>query len=103
MRISDWSSDVCSSDLDALQHGVGRQDALPLRRGDAGSGFPSGDLSELDADGGDPGDDPRTPEIEAHRLDEEIGRATCRERVWSVRVDVGGRRLHKKKTNEVHL
>src|SRR3546814_8697162 len=30
MRISDWSSDVCSSDLDALGHGVAAQDAAAV-------------------------------------------------------------------------
>src|SRR3546814_16433557 len=30
----------------------------------------------------------------------EIGRASCRERVWSVRVDLGGRRIIKKKNKE---
>src|SRR3546814_13960037 len=32
----------------------------------------------------------------------EIGRASCRERVLSVRVDLGGRRIIKKKNNDTH-
>src|SRR3546814_13018287 len=31
----------------------------------------------------------------------QIGRALCRERVVSVSVDLGGRRIHKKKTKEI--
>src|SRR3546814_16188134 len=33
MRISDWSSDVCSSDLDAAQHGAAFGKAAHLRDG----------------------------------------------------------------------
>src|SRR3546814_5400901 len=35
MRISDWSSDVCSSDLHALAHQVGDETSRAYRRGDA--------------------------------------------------------------------
>src|SRR3546814_18550223 len=33
----------------------------------------------------------------------QIGRASCRERVWSVRVDLGGRRIIKKNNKRKHL
>src|SRR3546814_11196350 len=36
MRISDWSSDVCSSDLVGVQHDVGVQRELAARSDDAG-------------------------------------------------------------------
>src|SRR3546814_3292450 len=71
MRISDWSSDVCSSDLAKRGlHGPLRsivRDAQCLRE------IP-------------PGRD----------CMQEIGRASCRERVCQVRVDLGGRRIIKK-------
>src|SRR3546814_7725371 len=73
MRISDWSSDVCSSDLvDAVQRSQGRQHVPPLEavmdgrdhqvegvRRDAG-------VLDLHAEG---------------RAAAQIGRASCRERV----------------------
>src|SRR3546814_15359068 len=74
MRISDWSSDVCSSDLSRLLRPASRLLKRPRRKGLG---------------------------LSADRLDvsagwKEIGRASCRERV-SVRVDLGGRRIIKKK------
>src|SRR3546814_19943256 len=79
MRISDWSSDVCSSDLTVVvaqrvRSGFGdlhRQDRSLLRS-------PAGQ---------------RTANAGTR-----IGRASCRESV-SVRVDLGGRRIIKKKKN----
>src|SRR3546814_17856127 len=70
MRISDWSSDVCSSDLRDIrgQHGrrhAGGDGAEPVAKPDAGD------------DGGAlwcGGDDRRAG-------DRQIGRASCRERV----------------------
>src|SRR3546814_16699234 len=77
MRISDWSSDVCSSDLFVHEFLVGHRPA---------------------ADSGHDG---------AVVVENEIGRASCRERVVSVRVDLGGRRIIKKKkmctSKEAHL
>src|SRR3546814_18238425 len=112
MRISDWSSDVCSSDLplDATQY------ALLTRLAESQRPLVATLLAE---------DAPLTSTPEAylklhllsHRLakphglnltgifpllpnvawtNQEIGRASCRERV-SVRVDLGGRRIIKKK------
>src|SRR3546814_16898960 len=75
MRISDWSSDVCSSDLPSGGDGGPR---LRARRGRGGVG-----------DGG--------AQRAASTAHGEIGRASCRERVCQVRVDLGGRRIIKKK------
>src|SRR3546814_6900153 len=81
MRISDWSSDVCSSDL-------------VLRKGD-----------RLEAVARHVTLQPAERRIEAGREAVkglgprlEIGRASCRERVGSVRVDLVGRRIIKKKS-----
>src|SRR3546814_7661294 len=88
MRISDWSSDVCSSDLAALEpvvgeHGGHRDDEaerghdqrLTDRTGDRVDRRLAGrtDLDEraIDADN-------RTKQADERR---EIGRASCRERV----------------------
>src|SRR3546814_15385084 len=75
MRISDWSSDVCSSDLSSFLFSafVG---AVVYTLFEACRGITA---------------------IYAKR---EIGRASCRESV-SVRVDLGGRRIIKKK-NTIH-
>src|SRR3546814_14131856 len=68
MRISDWSSDVCSSDL---QHREAPHSGADSARGAS---------------------QPQDRFAEQHQ----IGRASCRESV-SVRVDLGGRRIIKKK------
>src|SRR3546814_10522216 len=74
MRISDWSSDVCSSDLrpDAKEGAM-------VERGD------------------DPCDHQRRIVARDGGEEIEIGRASCRERVCQVRVDLGGRRIINKK------
>src|SRR3546814_10971510 len=89
MRISDWSSDVCSSDLWAEpllflpRHLRTLVDAEPRR--------------------GSPREFKHRRHLAAahHRFerfgDSEIGRASCRERVCQYRVDLGGRRIIKKK------
>src|SRR3546814_14411549 len=85
MRISDWSSDVCSSDLnpadlgfafDPLEPAAGGVNSIEERRLD-GFALVQGKSARLTW--------------------EEIGRASCRERVCQ-RVDLGGRRIIKKKT-----
>src|SRR3546814_21064141 len=83
MRISDWSSDVCSSDLGTEQR-PGHQRAPLIVVA----------LHKL-------GQHRHRHGLVLRRLDEgeQIGRASCRERV-SVRVDLGGRRLIKKKIKE---
>src|SRR3546814_19514774 len=83
MRISDWSSDVCSSDLYAA-----------VRVGDRGQ--PVADLvDERVVEGVDTGENVQRVQY-GGRL--EIGRASCRGKSVSVRVDTGGRRIIKKKT-----
>src|SRR3546814_19781898 len=81
MRISDWSSNVCSSDLQRRlqQHQRAGDIGLDERRRAV-------DRAVDMAFGGQVVDRRR-----------QIGRASCRERVWSVRVDLGGRRIIKKK------
>src|SRR3546814_8150576 len=72
MRISDWSSDVCSSDLD-LHHGrAHRPGGSGDEHGIARFGLGDRKQSEI-------GSHPRHPELAEKRL--EIGRASCRERV----------------------
>src|SRR3546814_8083977 len=89
MRISDWSSDVCSSDLELASHGYDHQRVFAM----TADRF-AADLKKTRAILEDLGGvairgyrapsfsiDTRTPW--AHPvLAEQIGRATCRERVW---------------------
>src|SRR3546814_14494644 len=111
MCISDWSSDVCSSDLIALI------DALPERRRRIVrmrklDGYSQREISQQ------LGVSESIVENEIHqgvravlrawrdgeaRAEAKIGSASCRERVVSVRVDLGGRRLIKKKTYRKEL
>src|SRR3546814_1776309 len=69
MRISDWSSDVCSSDLNAgREHGVA--DVL------------AGVVGDRPAALGRDADHPARPAIFGEQIvDIKIGRASCRERV----------------------
>src|SRR3546814_10893663 len=76
MRISDWSSDVCSSDLlyirdpsAALMYWHNRSKSLEAFQG---PWLKSGDKYTCDADG---------YYTYAGRSDDKIGRASCRERV----------------------
>src|SRR3546814_14079353 len=90
MRISDWSSDVCSSDLQPVR--TGRR----LWQSDRNQSWrrhfdPLWSYVQADC-----GAEPARTTRAGHRPDE-IGRASCRERVCSVRVDLGGRRIIKKK------
>src|SRR3546814_14254116 len=102
MRISDWSSDVCASDLSLLRHAF----------------FEAAEAQAVDDEGGDRGRD--RPEREVQRLDDiaiafehalhQQDRADGEEAVLadrksvvegksvSVRVDHGGRRIIKKQT-----
>src|SRR3546814_14719488 len=96
MRISDWSSDVCSSDLDNAPDDT----SIPIA---GGSSRPLGELRDLISiergqkiayvtDVGDTAanrsaiqalaNDADTFFIEASFSPAEIGRASCRERVW---------------------
>src|SRR3546814_19890412 len=98
MRISDWSSDVCSSDLisDDLHVGMG----MRRKPGTSGDGVvvPHPDRAPTHAGGIII---IREGEMMAGVKPAKIGRASWRERVCSGRVDPGGcRRLKKKKNNE---
>src|SRR3546814_15642546 len=92
MRISDWSSDVCSSDLKLLDIGQQGDDiVLVTRRHGHGNG---GRIERL---GGGPA------EILVDRLGHPGGGRADRKSVVygksvSVRVDPGGRRILKKQT-----
>src|SRR3546814_20679686 len=91
MRISDWSSDVCSSDLKAIA-----LSAFAALTACGGGGDDAAENIEASAD-----NQADMLEMEAENL-MEIGRASCRERVWQ-RVDLGGRRIiNKKKTTRTH-
>src|SRR3546814_13206179 len=100
MRISDWSSDVCSSDLFAVRVHAGHFGGFAADQGAAGQFATAGDA--LDHGGGGVHVQLAAGEVveEEQRLgtlhQDEIGRASCRESV-SVRVDLGGRRIIKKK------
>src|SRR3546814_1175314 len=79
MRISDWSSDVCSSDLFGVRAPIAG--TLPVREASAPSGAdaaPSAGKRLVAGDDCDGGVPRGTPSAGAA---EEIGRAACRERV----------------------
>src|SRR3546814_3816933 len=89
MRISDWSSDVCSSDLEAAiaaltsVKGIGRWTAeiyllFALGRPDV---LPAGDLALCVAAQHLKGLETRPSPRTMAALAEEIGRASCRDRV----------------------
>src|SRR3546814_2868227 len=84
MRISDWSSDVCSSDL-----------RLASLRAEGGPLVPVIITSSSNINLPAP---THLMNLEKFRRSK-IGRASCRESVVSVRVDLGGRRIIKKKIN----
>src|SRR3546814_9183327 len=83
MRISDWSSDVCSSDLDSyivefyshvmhlVSNVIGRLDPAKDALDALFAGFPAGTVSGA----------PKVRACEIIAELEQIGRASCRERV----------------------
>src|SRR3546814_6822204 len=84
MRISDWSSDVCSSDLSAIVKALlgqpgGDGAALRVVRGEQRDAVLEGKLDRL-ADGDRIGAQLGTGDLAAGTI-HEIGRASCRERV----------------------
>src|SRR3546814_11903817 len=104
MRISDWSSDVCSSDLDADDV---REGPLPDAPADAGPGPLLVGFRQSEADGSKALDDLRRhARVLAHHPILAALADTCCQRdrksvvqgkSVSVRVDRGGRRLINKK------
>src|SRR3546814_3498493 len=84
MRISDWSSDVCSSDLDLVRHRIARREHQD-RRGEGAVAQLARDAQAIELG---------EPDVEEHQVGltiegelqagvtiEEIGRAWGRERV----------------------
>src|SRR3546814_13384452 len=120
MRISDWSSDVCSSDLAIEEMNRSSQSTI-LKKIDELFGERFGQeerrilkdrYDRRNTSGGDllikPGSGtiyapaiavskPEAQPIPQHRF-HQTGRATCRGKSVSVRVDLGVRRIIKKKT-----
>src|SRR3546814_17712629 len=82
MRISDWSSDVCSSDLTEGPHEQGRHRYANRSRTSKGQ-YPHQARKGAEV-----------------LYDPQIGRASCRERVCQ-RVDLGGRSIIKKKKKTI--
>src|SRR3546814_14601744 len=108
MRISDWSSDVCSSDLLETPIVAFRTRFLEERRHRNCKTVAAGAARVLARDTIEP-TFPAAREREVRRIDRktaaQIGRASCRERECQYRVDLGGRRIitnHKNITNTQH-
>src|SRR3546814_14229332 len=104
MRISDWSSDVCSSDLDRDGEVPGRDDADHAHRlaGDVGfeAGTRHGQLLALDAQrlAGEELEDIAGAAGFAHAFGQGDRKRGVYGKSVSVRVDIGGRRIIKTKT-----
>src|SRR3546814_11320545 len=100
MRISDWSSDVCSSDLAAEWRGMREQPFVYVfgRTHFAVSYFGANVFPETVAIGLE------QPDIAPHVTGKfvQIGRASCRERVCQYRFDLGCRRSINKKIKHEH-
>src|SRR3546814_12095204 len=97
MRISDWSSDVCSSDLE----GSRADSAFRLEIGRTGSS--SGGSAHGGVGGARRGGDRRGARGLAVRPRGQIGRASCRERVCQyVSISVVAVSL-KKKITHIHI
>src|SRR3546814_10779246 len=84
MRISDWSSDVCSSDLDAIRHADYVVDMGPGAGLHGGEIVAEGTLEQVLANKNSLTaaylTGAKKIEVPTHRR-KEIGRASCRERV----------------------
>src|SRR3546814_3070781 len=86
MRISDWSSDVCSSDLDGQQGGRGGNVALEIDPSGAGRMMFAGQIAGHGVSGSGTlsiqATNIRVDGLDATApLELQIGRASCRERV----------------------
>src|SRR3546814_13296386 len=87
MRISDWSSDVCSSDLMRFwvggygpdHNGSPAEGIGMLVAGEADAGLAGGPLSYT----GTAAAAPSPSWVAAHPTLDAIGRASCRERAWT--------------------
>src|SRR3546814_14070044 len=118
MRISDWSSDVCSSDL-RLPDALGKAFIIRRLQPDIAEakrinifadGIETGGTQPHHLFVGKAGSQYHAPhrriipiipfQIVRVPADKEIGRASCRGKSVSVRVDLGGRRIIKKKTKD---
>src|SRR3546814_15155171 len=107
MRISDWSSDVCSSDLDLLIEGMtrslARQDAAPIGGAIIGMHQAASAFGEPRRPGADrhhlqPAVVPEALDHGAQRVEMGADRkSVVQGKSVSVRVDLGGRRSIKKK------
>src|SRR3546814_12038428 len=104
MRISDWSSDVCSSDLFG-NRGVGQQQAraadLDQDAADVLDGIVLAGCVHACLEGQDGQRPASCSASSAGVATVEIGRASCREKSVSVRVDLGGRRIIKNTKNQL--
>src|SRR3546814_16386113 len=103
MRISDWSSDVCSSDLPEEQIQAllqGAHQVLLFGYPDAPVQALLGALQKQAQPAVLLVPSGVCPALVRGQQGTEIGRASCRESV-SVRVDLGGRRIIKKKNNKM--
>src|SRR3546814_15212052 len=102
MRISDWSSDVCSSDLSAL----GSSEKEPTPRALTAAEIPA--LVEMWAQAARRADAAGYDVLEIHAahgylLHQFLDRkSVVSGKSVSVRVDLGGRRHIKKNTNRIH-
>src|SRR3546814_12902597 len=109
MRISDWSSDVCSSDLSVGGNaGMNARELTQisaaqthLRDPDhAPSGLETCHVATSYSSPHDPRFDAAGRARPGGEPGREIGSASCRERGVSVRVDLGGRCIIKKKNTD---
>src|SRR3546814_17370697 len=103
MRISDWSSDVCSSDLPNQAHWNSRAQVKPPAPHGKVAHFGLG-RSIFCRSGHEHKKYFVLPLSLAYRAarcaNRQIGRASCKGKSVSVRVDLGGRRIIKKKKNK---
>src|SRR3546814_20281325 len=100
MRISDWSSDVCSSDLAQcsrfmLRRRVSAGGKDKINRRNSGAYIDANEedaLSAMDAEG-----EILSHDAALHNLDARDRKSVVSGKSVSVRVDLGGRRIIKKK------
>src|SRR3546814_10962342 len=107
MRISDWSSDVCSSDLIAMMaaKGRGRPDQILGSAGRSGRDCDEADRGPSDTNGAVPSRDDARPDTNG---DDRPGSVGDRKSVGSgkresVRVDLGGSGVLKKKKKNTNI